>query len=232
MNDHNLDDLIIDTHEKQNGKAKGFLTIVAIFIIVMIVAIILTKIILKKPNEDMVSATEIASEMISPELTLKNTPQENLKNNKEISNMTNNEAATQEEKEENTPIQQVSEETVLINEQKSKSIVKTIEKPVKSKEIIAIPEAKPMVKNKSKLPTSSQTIQEKFYIQTGSFSKVPSTNSHLLRIVKKRGYRYQIIHINNTHKVMIGPYESRSDADRAITKIKNLISKNAFIVKR
>jgi len=70
MNDHNLDDLIIDNIEPKNSKAKSFLTIVALFIVVLIVAIILTKIILKDPNADKLAFEENNSEFISPELTL------------------------------------------------------------------------------------------------------------------------------------------------------------------
>ena len=69
MNDHNLDDLIIDNIDPKNSKTKSFLTIIALAIVVLIVAIILTKIILKDPNQQVV-LEEDNTEMISPELTL------------------------------------------------------------------------------------------------------------------------------------------------------------------
>ena len=73
MNDHNLDDLIIDNIEPKNGKAKSILTIIALLIVVLIVAIILTKIILKDPNaEQLALEKDNTTEMISPELTLQN----------------------------------------------------------------------------------------------------------------------------------------------------------------
>ncbi len=70
MNDHNLDDLIIDNIEPKNSKTKSFLTIIALLIVVLIVAIILTKIILKDPNAQKIAFEENNTEMISPELTL------------------------------------------------------------------------------------------------------------------------------------------------------------------
>ena len=70
MNDHNLDDLIIDNIEPKNGKAKSMLTIVALLIVVFIVAIILTSVILDDPKSDNVLIEENDTEMISPELTL------------------------------------------------------------------------------------------------------------------------------------------------------------------
>ena len=72
MNDHNLDDLIIDNIKPKSGKAKSLLTIFALLIVVLIVAIILTKVILKDPNETNVSSEENNTEMISPELRLQN----------------------------------------------------------------------------------------------------------------------------------------------------------------
>jgi len=71
MNDHNLDDLIIDNIAPKNGKTKSILTIIALLIVVLIVAIILTKIILKDPNtEQLALEKDNTTELISPELTL------------------------------------------------------------------------------------------------------------------------------------------------------------------
>lgn len=75
MHDHNLDDLIIDNIEPKNSKTKSFLTIIALSIVVLIVAIILTKILLKTPNNDGLAFEENTTEMIAPELKLKETPQ-------------------------------------------------------------------------------------------------------------------------------------------------------------
>lgn len=69
MNDHKLDDLIIDNIDPKNSKTKSFLTIIALAIVVLIVAIIFTKIILKNPNENF-APEEQNVELISPELTL------------------------------------------------------------------------------------------------------------------------------------------------------------------
>jgi DedD protein len=72
MNDHNLDDLIIDNINPKNAKRKSLLTIIALAIVVLIVAIILTKTLLKEPNNRLAINEENVSEMISPDLTLQN----------------------------------------------------------------------------------------------------------------------------------------------------------------
>ncbi len=74
MHDHNLDDLIIDNIEPKNSKTKSFLTIIALFIVVLIVGIILTKILLKTPNVNGLDFEENTTELIAPELQLKETP--------------------------------------------------------------------------------------------------------------------------------------------------------------
>ena len=83
MNDHNLDDLIIENIKPKNGKAKSILTIIALLIVVLIVGIILTKIILKDPNTDQIALEKENSEMISPELTLQNATKEEIAKPKE-----------------------------------------------------------------------------------------------------------------------------------------------------
>ena len=69
MNDHNLDDLIIDNIDPKNGKTKSLLTIIALAIVVLIVAIILTRIVLQEPTKPLV-LDDMETEMISPELQL------------------------------------------------------------------------------------------------------------------------------------------------------------------
>ena len=88
MHDHNLDDLIIDNIEPKNSKTKSFLTIIALLIVVLIVAIILTKILLKTPNGNGLTFEQNATEMIAPELKLKETPKsEKAKEEPSLSNI-------------------------------------------------------------------------------------------------------------------------------------------------
>ena len=76
MHDHNLDDLIIGTVPTENSKTKSFLTIVALLIVVMIVAIVLTRILLKTPDNNTLALEENMTEMIAPELKLQEAAKE------------------------------------------------------------------------------------------------------------------------------------------------------------
>lgn len=71
MHDHNLDDLIIENVEPKYRKTKSLLTIIALMIVVLIVAIIFTKTLLKTPDNPALAFEQDATEMIAPELKLK-----------------------------------------------------------------------------------------------------------------------------------------------------------------
>jgi DedD protein len=241
MNDHNLDDLIIDTNTAKNSKARGFLTIIALLIVVLIVAIVLTKIILKDPSAKHTELAENNTEMISPELTLQESVEEKSESETELSEMIEDEMKAPEAEE-------VVKETVTINETKHTAVPPKTSKPAaKPKEEIVKPPvktaskptpvtpkttspAKPAVKKPSKPTASSNGI---FYIQVGSFSKTPDANSRLISAIRKNGYHYKIITVpNGMKKVLIGPYKSRPQVDKVINRVKDRINKSAFVVKK
>ncbi|MDQ7047570.1 MAG: hypothetical protein Q9M39_08080 [Sulfurovum sp.] len=70
MNDHNLDDLIIDNIEPNQHKTRSFLTIVALLIVFLIVGIILAKTYTDEPKNAVLASEEDHAELIAPELTL------------------------------------------------------------------------------------------------------------------------------------------------------------------
>ncbi len=112
MNDHNLDDLIIENLEPENTKTKSFLTIIALLIIVLIIAIILTKIILKDPNADKIAFEENNTELVSPELTLQSAAEpEPVKKEPELSNIIENALKSP------APVEEIAKETVVITKE-------------------------------------------------------------------------------------------------------------------
>jgi cell division septation protein DedD len=251
MNDHNLDDLIIDNIEPKNGKAKSLLTIVALLIVVLIVAIILTKIILKDPNESNISVDN-STEMISPELTLQNVGKK-----KEVKEETKLSSIIEKELNEPVKAPEVkaiveAEKPVQIKEPKAEAVKETAPK-AESVEITkefdqspAVPETKPEVKESPKAIVAQETkptpVPEKkvetitsvsrqiYYVQVGSFSQAPSQS--LLRVIKNNGFKYRIKTAGKTKKVQIGPFKDRSSADTALIRIKDRIKKDSFVVKK
>ncbi len=247
MNDHNLDDLIIDNIGPKNTRTKSFLTIIALLIVVLIVAIILTKIMLKDPNADKIAFEENNTELVSPELTLKSAAEPKpAKSRPELSNIIENAL--------NAPdfAEEVAKETV---EEVAEEVVTVPEEPEVTTEVeeerIEIPEKKEVQKavkpalrqsvEKAKVrptgkpvnvpapkPISSQT----YYIQVGSFKQTPSPR--FLSIIKNSGFNYKITSPagSETKKLLIGPYEDRRSVDAALVKVKDRINKSAFVVKK
>jgi len=254
MNDHNLDDLIIDNIDPKNSKTKSFLTIIALAIVVLIVAIILTKIILKDPQQQAV-LEEDDTELISPELTLQHTPKtltppkapektETIK--KEI-------ALGKKETSTHTPTVSTAtkQERVKITEEFSQTAKKDAKKEIEAKRLadekkLKAEEAKRLQAQKAQAKADKKTLAQKeeieakkptsnlkgYFIQVGSFTQTPSTR--FLAVIKNSGFNYHITAASNTgtKKLLIGPYDSRSDADTALVRVRDRINKSAFVIKK
>ena len=226
MHDHNLDDLIIDNINPKNTKTKSFLTIIALAIIVLIVAIVLTKIVLKKPHNDLL-LKEDTSEMISPELTLTQTEEAH------VQKPTIQKPAVQKPK--------ITTPSLDKPEPIKPSIVPKIEiEPIKEEptrvQISDLFNEKATNNQQEKNPiVNIPTIEEHtnlYYIQVGSFSKTPS--KRFLSIIRKSGFTYSITKAsaNGIKKLLIGPYQTRSEIATVLIQVKDRINKSAFIIEK
>ncbi len=284
MNDHNLNDLIIENIEPKNAKAKSVLTIVALLIIVFIVAIIMTGVFLDNKDENNNTLAEKNdTEMISPELTLQSvTAEKSEKDGPKLTDIIEEKlkapvvkdkeaavalektpAAVKTKKEpvekpvEKEPMQASlsdKEETVTpkadvivaapankkVVEPKAVTIDKSFEETPDSteKEVVALtPKANKSTATPKQHTSSPQTKSHKalagnFYIQVGSFSHTPSAK--YLGHIRNNGFHYLISQPTATgsKKLLIGPYRDRHDATAALTRVKDLVNKNAFVVKK
>jgi len=255
MNDHNLDDLIIDNMEPKNGKVKSLLTIVALLIVVLIVAIIFTKIILKDSNEGRAVLEENNTEMISPELTLQNiSKKKEAKEETKLSSIIEKKLNEPVKAPEPVHMEEAKAEIIKIEKPKVEkaketAAVKSVEitkefdqsptetkiKPKvtetpKVKEEVVVPEVKPATVKEKKPETITSVSGQIYYIQVGSFSQTPSTR--LLSAVKNNGFNYRIKTAGTTKKVQIGPFKDRTSADTALVRIRDLIKKDSFVVKK
>lgn len=262
MNDHNLDDLIIDNIEPKNGKTKSLLTIIALLIVVLIVAIILTKILLKSPTNPELSFEENNTEMIAPELKLQEKPKVSKpkEDDLSLSNIIEKKLTTPKE-EVKKPIE-IKEETIVVDEEvvveNTKPVIEepAIEKPVIQKSVVEkevikqepkkietpkvvtpkVEAPKTVTKPKTtpkvvKNPTVTHkaTSGVKYYVQVGSFAKDPSTR--LLSVLKNSGFAYSVSapEANGNKRVLIGPYRSRAEVDKALKEVRDRITKTAFV---
>ena len=248
MNDHNLDDLIIDTVAPKNNKAKSLLTLIALFIVVLIVAIILTKTLLKSPESEELSFEENISEMIAPELKLQESTEEvNVAKPKEKENLslstiikekiTAPEEVKKPEESKEESLDETTKETISIHEDITEPVIKETVKPkIEVKAPVVKPISKP-VKKPIKKPAPAKkspkaTLSGTYYVQVGSFKESPSP--HFLSVIKNSGFKYHITHPDRTgyKKLLIGPYKTRTEVDKARDIIRNRIHKSAFVVQK
>ena len=234
MHDHNLDDLIIDNIDPKNSKTKSFLTIIALGIIVLIVAIILTKVILKDPKSK-IALEENHTEMISPELTLQNKPKKATQketltlNTEKKSNIETNSSNEKQEEIKKSLKEKIKSETVEITDTFSQNEESPEEENKETQQVEKKSEKEKIAKHKSSIEKDSKNV---FYIQVGSFAKTPSTR--FLSIIKKSGFNHKITSASNKgiKKLLIGPYKTKVDATGALPKVKDRINKSAFIIKK
>jgi DedD protein len=265
MNDHNLDDLIIDNIEPKNGKAKSMLTIVALLIVVFIVAIILTSVVLENPKSDNVLIEENDTEMVSPELTLqsaakaKNTKEEpkltdiieeQLNKPIQAPKITQNDVEkvkpvkkTEAVKEEMTEPSAPETNKVQITEEfaqtPAKPEVSSLPEKVTPTETVTLaPTAKkvlekePVVTKLKEVVSAPKTTGIQFFIQVGSYRQSPS--KRFLSVIENNGFHYHITapSATGTKKLLIGPYTDRTKVNRALVRVRDLINKSAFVVKK
>jgi DedD protein len=260
MNDHNLDDLIIDNIEpNKKKKSNSLLTIVALAIIVMIVAIILTKVILKDPEIGQVSVDQDDTELVSPDLTLQPVEEEDNEIEAPISEPSQEEkvvvekpeapalkpAPTPEVKEEPAVQSTVSTEPVMepVKEEPKKEIPqvvvpkkvetpKTEQAPQKTVEqATQKPSTRPA--NVITRPESvySPTTTAAYYIQVGAFNRTPGKD--FISKIEQNGFRHKVITSKSgSKKVLVGPYPDRQSVDKALIQVRDRIAKDAFVYQK
>ncbi len=238
MNDHNLDDLIIDDAEPKSSKFKGVLTITALIAIMLILGIIFSKIVLKDPDAGKKILEENNTEMISPELTLQSTPEiESIPEPDINDSAILDEIDTLGDEEENTTfkVEEVAKETINVDEKKhTEESVEAI-KTTTVTTTVAVVKAVKTTPPAKKTPTYKKpkvTSSSSHYIQVGSFSKTPSKG--FLSIIRNSGFKYKITPraANGNKRLLIGPYRSKQAAQNALPAVKELINKSAFVVKK
>lgn len=244
MNDHNLDDLIIDDIKPEKNKGKGILTIIALLIALLIVAIVMTRVFLGESDQNATVLEQKQEDMISPELRLDASSQDPDADKKELEQLSSMMEETLIEKPADTkrdmlPSQtdQIKTETIQIDEAEESKTTKpdkpvdvpvqeSIQKP--SQEIAKVPDAAPVKAEAAKpvhkpAPGKPKVSSGSYYIQVGSFSKQP--DKRFLSKITNNGFRYNL----SRGKLLIGPYSSDAAARRDLPKVKNKINKGAFV---
>ena len=250
--DHNLDDLIIDDIRPSKGKGKGVLTVIALLIALLIIAIVMTRLFLGESDQNATTVGERQDELISPELRL-DASDRNLEADKkeldQLSSMMEETLVSKKDTSSQDLTPQIKPDTAIIDETE-KSIIapdtQITEKRVAEEVVVQAPieEIKPEVKKPApevqtpapkttpaptakpepkKAPPKKAASSSSYYIQVGSFASKPS--SRFLSTITKNGYHYEL----KKGKLLIGPYGSDAAARRDLSGVKSKINKSAFI---
>jgi len=124
------------------------------------------------------------------------------------------------------------EETNNINvsepEVKQIELPKVVTPKVEVPKTVTKPKTTPKVVKKPTV-TPKATSGVKYYVQVGSFAKAPSVR--LLSVLKNSGFTYSVSapEANGNKRVLIGPYRSRAEVDKALKDVRNRITKGAFV---
>lgn len=91
------------------------------------------------------------------------------------------------------------------------------------------------VKRTSHKPVVSKTAKSgSYYIQVGSFSKY-APNKKFLKSITDLHYSYKyhkvIVNGKSLNKVLVGPFKTRAEANKAKTKVRAKIESGAFLIK-
>ena len=252
MKDHNLDDLIIDDIKAEKNKGKGILTIIALLIALLIVAIVMTRVFLSENEQNATTLEQKQEDMISPELRLDASSQAVEADKKELEQL----SSMMEEALVDKPANPIKSETVQINEtaepaatapstketiaaKPTETEKAPVQEPLRKPSEKVTPKAseapvaaakpskpsKPAVTKPVRKPAPSKpkASSGSYYIQVGSFSRQP--DKRFLSTITKNGFHYKLY----KGKLLIGPYSNDTAARRDLPRVKSKINKGAFV---
>lgn len=112
-------------------------------------------------------------------------------------------------------------------------IEKTTPKPVEPKPVVKKEAPKPAVKTTPKPTPAKTAVAKGVFVQIGAFSKKPTQK--YLETITSKGYSYTLhpvtVNGKNLLKLLIGPYNSRSEATKQLNGIKKSFNApNAYIL--
>ena len=240
MNDHNLDDLIIDTIEPKNAKTKSALTIFALLIVVVIVGIVLFRIITDGTSTDHNpygdnSSLNTEDEMVEPELRLAHVSEKEEKKPPQMDEMINDKEEKEPklnkiiEEELNMPVKDKKPETAVILETET-APAETVKKETVETEVKPVAAAAPKVDIKavditSEFEQKPEAAQKTVTAKTPVTENTPEAVPEVKEPVKKASTAKAVTHepaaaAHVSYYIQVGAYK-QSPSKQLIRSIKN-----------
>jgi len=259
MQDHNLDDLIIE-EKPQKGKGKGILAIIVLLIAILIIVLIMTRIFLDNNDSNSTVATEERqADLISPELQLDSSNHDLEADKKELDQLS---SILEDELTNKVPVDEkgqannmIKPDTMQIDEAKEPSkptIDIKVSSPVKSQAVAPVKQ-KPIKQQpvKQKPVVDKVAPQKPQHVITAQPVVRQRPRSHQNSSGSTGNYYIQVGAFNkepssrflsvitssgfryklSNGKLLIGPYSNSNSAKRDLPRVKDKINKGAFIKK-
>lgn len=251
-----LEDILLSANSSSQDKKK-YIVLAGSLVVLFLIILILIKVFSGSPQDDTLTkapepiAQDKALEGQSIEQEYQRIINERLKKLQEQKEAEQSNIPTQTEQpqsaqEQPTEIQQ----PVVAEEPVQETIKESVKQPVVEKKVVqpepapkaTAPKADTKALFTQTTPTSSMTKTSTtntssnlkgFFIQVGAFSKEPSND--FLNKIKSKGYSYKVFKdtVNGVtyNKVLVGPFNSRAEADSNTTSVKKALDLNsAFIL--
>jgi DedD protein len=137
-----------------------------------------------------------------------------------------------------TPISSDTDLDKIAQKLKAQSADTAAEEEILIEEPVATPVIKPKAQPKPKKVHKTQSVKKKvavatsghYYIQVGSFSKY-EPNKHFLKKITNLGFNYKYHKVKSINKVLVGPFKTRKEANRAKKVLRAKVEPGAFLVK-
>ncbi len=234
MEDKNeLSDIVLEKDDNKSMKAKRILIIVALLIVVFLVVLVVMRVVNKPVEQNNTTKlilppnpTQKVVETKKEDDLFKQVPIVEEEDKKEsFEEMVKSLKAKEIEKQENL-IPQVEE---------TKKVIETVKVQEKPKQITSPKITKPAVKpSQVKAPSniSSSLATTGVYIQVGATSRATPDKKFLAKLASK-SYEYRLLPIDvkgtKVTKILIGPFNTTTNAKAKLSDIKTNINKDAFI---
>ncbi len=251
------DDLLMDNGNKNNLKKPliyGAIAFLIFVIIVIAVAIFQNS---KSSNTQLVPAETQPQDVMPQQQTQPNTQnvsnsmmQTNQNSASQFKPLNVEEANTTNKASENKQNSQINKQNLLTNSkqtvntqneknQMKESKVNAVQQNVAQKEPVAktVKKVENIKKREPKKIIKNKVVKGKYYIQVAALMRYSKPNRKFLNIIKSNGFNYRFYHTYiNKHgqkikitKILVGPFASKKDAQKAIKKVKSNITQNAYI---
>jgi DedD protein len=230
MNDHHLDDLIIGDPEPGSNRSKTLLTVIALAIVVMIIALILWALLSGSSDQKNTASLQTQeTKPLAPDLI----PLDS--SNKEINV---NKPTTKPVKPKQTQTAKPAKITQPTTQTVQKPVVKPAQKPVEisapqtatpGKDLAASTDTNKKASTKPAeviIKNANKTI---YYIQVGAFKRDPSPK--FIKKLKENGFTFITKTSKGIRRVRVGPYDGYQDAKAALPDIKAKLGVDGLIVK-